>query len=143
MVRVWTFDFATAEDIVTTLRQQLAYLVQDALSLRQTASGQDRLLTELQGDALMLGLQRDQYWDLRLFATVLEEELERRTRLRREIEYGLASGDVTFVDIVDLASWALDRLHEVQLLGQTASTILNDYLPQVLGKTGSRARSSP
>ena len=133
---VWTFDFSTAEDIVTTLRKQLAYLAQDALNLRQMASGQDRLLTELQGDALMLALQRDQYWDLRLFATVLEEELERRTKLRREIEHGLASGDVTFVDIVDLGSWALDRLHEVQLLAQTASTILNDYLPQVLGEDG-------
>ena len=133
---VWTFDFDTAEDIVTTLRKQLAYLVQDALNLRQMASGQDRLLTDLEGDALMLALQRDQNWDVRLFATVFKEELERRTPLRLEIEHGLASGDVTFVDIAGLPSWALDRLHEVQLLGQTASTILNDYLPQVLGEDG-------
>ena len=130
---VWTSEFATAEDIVNTLRNQFAYLVQDALELRQLARGQGRLLTELEGEALMLALRRDQYWDVRLFATVLEEELDRRATLRREIEHGLASDDVAFVDIVDLASWVQDRLHEVQRLAQTATTILNNYLPQVRG----------
>ena len=131
---VWTFEFATAEDIVNTLRHQFAYLVQDALELRQLARGQDRLLAELEGEALILALRRDQYWDVRLFATVLEEELDRRETLRREIEHGLASKDVTFVHIVDLGSWAQDRLHEVQRLAQTATTILNNYLPQVCGE---------
>ena len=131
---VWTFEFATAEDIVNTLRNQFAYLVQDALELRQLARGQDRLLAELEGEALILALRRDQYWDVRLFATVLEEELDGRETLRREIEYGLASKDVTFVHVVDLGSWAQDRLHEVQRLAQTATTILNNYLPQVCGE---------
>ena len=44
---------------MNTLRQQFAYLVQDTLGLRQRARGQDRLLAELEGDALMLALQRD------------------------------------------------------------------------------------
>ena len=131
---VWTFEFATAEDIVNTLRNQFAYLVQDALELRQLARGQDRLLAELEGEALILALRRDQYWDVRLFATVLEEELDGRETLRREIEHGLASKDVTFVHVVDLGSWAQDRLHEVQRLAQTATTILNNYLPQVCGE---------
>ena len=89
-----------------------------------------------EGDALMLALRRDQYWEIRLFATVLEEELDRREPLRREIEHGLASDDVTFVDIVDLGSWALDRLDEVQRLVQTASTIVDSYMPQALGEDG-------
>ena len=131
---VWTFEFDTAEDIVNTLRKQFAYLVQDALELRQSARGQDPLLSELKGEALMLALRREQYWDVRLFAVVLQEELDRRATLHREIEHGLASGNVTFVDFVDLASWMQDRLDEVQRLAQTATTILNDYLPQVRGE---------
>ena len=130
----WAFEFDTAENIVNTLRNQFAYLVQDALELRQLTRGQDRLLTDLQGEALMLALRRDQNWDVRLFATVLEEELDRRATLRREIEHRLASGNVTFVDILDLESWAQDRLREVRRLADTASTILNDYLPQVRGQ---------
>ena len=132
----WTFEFTTAEDIVNTLRKQFAYLVQDALELRQMASGQDRLLTELEGDALMLALRRDQYWEIRLLATVLEEEFGRRVPLRREIEYGLTSESVTFVDIVDLPSWALDRIEEAERLVKTATTIVTSYMPQVLGTDG-------
>ena len=131
---VWTFEFDTAEDIVHTLRKQFAYLVQDALELRQSARGQDPLLSELKGEALTLALRREQYWDVRLFAVVLQEELDRRTRLHREIELGLTSGNVTFVDFVDLESWMQDRLDEVKRLAHTATAILNDYLPQVRGE---------
>ena len=126
----WTFEFSTAEDIVDTLRLQFAYLVQDAFELRQVARGQDRVVAELKGDALMFALQRGENWETRLFATVLEEELDRRAALRREIEHGLASGGTTFVDIVDLAPWMQDRMTEVVRLAQTATKVLNVYLPQ-------------
>ena len=128
----WTFEFITAEDIVNTLRLQFAYLTQDALELRQKARGQDRLVTELEGDALMLALRRDEYWEVRLFGTVLEEELDRRAALRRDIEHRLASGTVTSVDIAEIASWAQDRLSECSRFAQSATAILNDYLPHVL-----------
>ena len=132
----WTFEFVSAEDIVRTLRQQFAFLVQDALELRQMAHGKDHLLVELEGNALKLALQRDENWEVRLFATVLEEELDRRATLRREIEHGLASDEVSFVDILDVPSWALDRLHECGRFAQTAETVINDYLPQALGEDG-------
>ena len=132
----WAFEFVTAEDIVSTLRQQFAYLVQDALGLRQRARGQDRLLAQLEGDALMLALQRDEYWEIRLFATVLKEELDRRATLRREIELRLASGDTSFVDTFDLTPWAQDRLHESAAFAQSVEAIVNDYLPQALGEDG-------
>ena len=131
---VWTLEFDSAEDIVNTLRKQLAYLVQDALELRQLARGQDPLLTELKGEALMVALRREPYWDVRLFGVVLQEALDRQAMLYREIEHGLASGSVTFVDLADIPSWAQDRLSEAQRLADTASTILNDYLPQVRGE---------
>ena len=129
---VWTFEFATAEDIVNTLRRQFAYLAQDALELRQMAGNQDRLVTALEGEALKLALQRDDNWKIRLFATVLEEELDRRAALRRDIEHRLASGTVTSVDIAEVASWAQDRLSECSRFAQSATAILNDYLPHVL-----------
>ena len=134
--QVWTFRFTTAEDIVNTLRQQFAYLVHDALEMRQMSRGQDRLLRELKGDALMLALHRHEHWEIRLFATVLEEELDRRTTLRREIEHRLASENTTFVDTDDLVPWMEDRLHEARRLATTTMTILNDYLPQALGEVG-------
>ena len=133
---VWTFPFATAEDIVDTLGKQFAYLMQDALGLRQMAHGHDRLLEELAGDALMVALRRDALWELRLFGTVLEAELDRRAPLRREIGYRLAQADVTRINLDDFGPWAQDRLHEFSRFADTASAIVNGYLPQAIGDEG-------
>lgn len=129
----WTFEFDTAQDIVDILTRQFAFLVQDALELRQQSRGQDRVLAELQGNALMIALQRERNWRHRLFATVFEEELDSRTTLRREIEHGLTSEPATYVDLAELWDWALDRTHEAAKLAETMTTIVNDYLPQALG----------
>ena len=138
----WTFGFSTAQDIVRTLRQQFAYLAQDAIALRQMARGQDQLLQELEGDALMLALQRDVNWEVKLFATVLEAELDRRATLRSEIEHRLASDHPTvFVDIFELASWMEDRMAEFRRLVDTASAILNDYLPRAREEDEARKRA--
>lgn len=131
---VWTHPFDTAEDIVNRLRQQFAFLVEDALELRQKAQGRDPLVAELDGRALMLALQREENWEVRLFGTVLEEELDKRAAFRLEIEHRLASDEVTFVDILDVGSWAQDKLEECSRLGQTAEAILNEYLPSALGQ---------
>ena len=133
---VWTFSFATADDILGTLRQQFAFLVQDSLNLRQMAHGQDCLLEELTGKALMLALRRDDYWEYSLFGTVLEAELDRRAPLRREIEHRLAGLGVTYIDLDDLAEWGQDRLSELERLAETVGAIANNYLPQAFGDEG-------
>ena len=131
---VWTFPFAAADDILDTLREQFAYLIQDALGVRQMARGSDPLLQELEGDALMLALRRDDNWEFRLFGTVLAQELDRRASLRREIEHRLERDEATYVDMLDFAEWGLNRLSEFERLGRSVETILNDHLPLALGE---------
>ena len=133
---VWTFPFSTSDDVVSILRQQFAYLAQDALSLRQVAQDKETLLDELEGKSLRLALRRDDYWEYLLFGTVLEEELDRRTPLRREIEHRLAQASMTHIGIDGLGSWMQDRVEEAIGFGETATAILNDYLPQAFGEEG-------
>ena len=133
---VWTFPFSTAEDIVDTLRTQFAYLVQDALDVRRMASDSDLLLEALEGDALMLALRRDDYWEHRLFGTVLEQELNRRAPIRRKVEHRLERGEATYVSLADFCEWGLNRMSEFKRYGRSAETILNDYLQQALGDAG-------
>ena len=133
---VWTMPFATLEDITTNLRHQFSYLVQDALVLRQRTHGQDRLLDELEGEALSVALRRDQHWEDRLFGLVLKTELDRLAPLRREIEHQFAGSEVRRISGTELVPWVQDRLHELSELARTATTILNDYLPQARGADG-------
>ena len=130
---LWTFPFSTAVEIVETLRTQFAYLVREALGVRQLAQGKDRLLQELDGEALMLALRRDEHWEAKLFATVLEAGLDRLEPMRREIEHELKRPGATFVDLESLAPWAQDRIHELEGLGETADAIVSAYLAQAFG----------
>ena len=110
---VWTFPFATAEDIVDALRKQFAYLVQDAVGLRQMAHGHGHLLEVLAGDALMVALRRDTLWEYRLFwDTPRSRTGSSSTATGREIEYRLAQAEVTRINLDDFGPWAQDRLHE-------------------------------
>ncbi|MXW93891.1 MAG: hypothetical protein F4110_04145 [Acidimicrobiaceae bacterium] len=78
---------------------------------RQIARVSDDLSDDFEDSALMLALRRDDYWEYRLFGRVLEEELNRRAPLRREIEHRQAQADeATFVDLTDFGQWGLDRL---------------------------------
>ena len=133
---VWTFPFTTASDIVRTLRQQFAYLVRDALALRRMAHDYDRLLEELEGDALMLALQQGENWEMKLFGTVLEAELDRRAPLRREVEHGLTRGDVSYIGVDKFSTWGQNRIREFRGLAHTAEAVINEYLPQALRDEG-------
>ena len=133
---LWTFPFSTAAEIVDKLRTQFAYLTRDALGVRQLAHGEDRLMRELDGEALMLALRRDEHWEAKLFATVVEAGLDRLVPMRREIEHGLTRPGATFVDLESLAPWALDRIHELERLGETADAIVTAYLAQAFGDDG-------
>ena len=132
--QTWTFDFLSAADIERTLRQQLAFLVNDALNLRKKARGQKRLIEELSGRALTLALLQEEYWEIKLFAAVFEEELDQRASLRREINFRLASSPTAFVSAIELGPWIQDRLREGMRLGETASTVVNKFLPQIINQ---------
>ena len=133
---LWTFPFSTAVDIVDKLRTQFAYLARDALGVRQLARGEDRLVQELDGEALMLALRLDEHWEVKLFATILEAGLDRLVPMRREIDYGLTRPGAIYVDLESLAPWALDRIHELERLGETANAILTAYIARAFGDDG-------
>ena len=82
----------------------------------------------------MLALERDDHWEYRLFGRVLEDELDRRAPLRREVNNRRArTGEATYVGLVDLGQWGLDRLGD---FADTVGAIFNDDLPQALGDEG-------
>lgn len=104
---------------------------------RQMAHDGDRLLEELKDSELMLAMERDDHWEYRLFGRVLEDELDRWAPLRRDIENRRArTGEATYVGLVDLGQWGLDRLGELGEFVDTVEAIFNDGLPQALGDEG-------
>lgn len=104
---------------------------------RQIAHDIDRRRDELENSELRLALEGDDHWEYRLFGQVLEDELDRRAPLRREVNNRHArTGEVTYVGLVDLGQWGLDRLGELGDFVDTVGAIFNDDLPQAHGDEG-------
>ncbi|MBV9494893.1 MAG: DUF4062 domain-containing protein [Acidobacteria bacterium] len=65
---VWTFPFELAQEIITTLRTQLAYQMMRGLQLGMRTRHLDPLLRSLSGEAFRLVAERPVAWEALLFA---------------------------------------------------------------------------
>ena len=89
--RVWAFSFDTAQDIITTLRTQLAFLMTRGLTLihrLRDASVADGLT----GEAFRLAVEHGDGWPARLLATLVRSEVDSASDLRRDHAAGIALG---------------------------------------------------
>jgi hypothetical protein len=61
----WVFPFDYAQDIIETLRKQLAYLFMDALTIRTKMlhCGLPEALRDVSGAALILAVQKPSAWE--------------------------------------------------------------------------------
>ena len=88
----WVFPFESAQDIMDTLRVQLAYLFMDALSMRRQVlgAGLTGVVSGLSGPALLIAVQKPFAWEYTLFSQVLLDEVTRYGPLKKDLEFGLA-----------------------------------------------------
>lgn len=135
---VWTFEFETAQDIVTTLRSQFAHLFRE--SVRQTfkllQSGFQNTLSGLRGKSFALALERPAAWEYRLFCQVLEDEIVALDELKRRYEAGIAFGPGERASLLSLESWFTPRKHEMQRLTNALTYAINIRLQEAFGAPG-------
>jgi hypothetical protein len=138
---VWVFPFEFAQEITDTLRKQLAYLFMDALHLRMRAkaAGLTEPLSQLQGTPLRLVIERPLYWEYRLFAHVLAQEISRAKRLRQDLTYGIAFGRGEHYDNFEVLSWIARKASAAERIVTSSGQILNVALLDALGPPGVEA----
>jgi hypothetical protein len=91
----WVYTFDSAQDIIRTLRTQLAYLFMNALTIRAKVLRYglpEALLQDLSGAALSLAVEKPSAWEYRLFGQVLCDEISRMANIKKDLNYGLALG---------------------------------------------------
>lgn len=135
----WIFPFENAQDIIGTLRCQLAYLFADALAIRAklVGSGLPEALHNLSGAALQLAVQKPSGWEYLLFCQVVSDEVSLCADIKRDLDYGLALGTaVRLRDFSDVLGWARAKISEISSFNLSASRIVNSALPKALGALG-------
>lgn len=135
----WVFPFESAQDIISTLRSQLAYLFMDALKIRGKVLRADlpEIMRDLSGDALLLAVLKPSAWEYELFSCVLSDEMSLSAGIKKDINYGLAFGkSVRLSDLAEIIEFVKRKLGEMKSFIESANTIFDVALPKAFGAPG-------
>jgi Domain of unknown function (DUF4062) len=135
--KVWTFEFRTAEDIISTLRAQFSYLLNQGLVSRLRFK-ESELPTDpaLGAKSLRIALEKPSGWEYRLFAQSLADQIDSLRDFRREYRFGVVFGESQRIDVDEVFTWMKTRLTELRLLLDSANKLVNDAVPVALGPPG-------
>ena len=136
--RVWTFPFETAQDVIGVLRQQIAYLVHDALHLRQRASsvGLPEYYKRLSPESLRIALERPKAWEYRLFLQSWIDQIAQRRMQIKEYRSGVTLALAETVSTESASSWLQTRLHELLGFVGSANKLVTVYADESFGPPG-------
>ena len=136
--KIWYFPFETAQEIVATLRMQMAHLFYDALTdwQRFRESEFPSYLSCLEPKALKLAIEKPEAWEWRLFFQIWLDELDKQTDLIMRYREGLALGSAEYVKAKEAAEWLRTRLHEASHLVEAIDHLVNNVAPVAFGPTG-------
>jgi hypothetical protein len=136
----WVFPFDIAQDIIGTLRLQLAYLFADALALRMRATASGVLAGDkfknISGRELRLIMERPRAWEYRLFSEAISRELRSSADLKRDWLYGVTFGRGESVSPIRFVEWVQSKTSEGSRIFGVLESLFNEALPKALGAPG-------
>lgn len=135
---VWVFSFDRAQDIVATLREQLAVLAKELLDLRRKVVARpfSPTLGLLAPTALRLALEQPPQWEIRLFHAVLADELERRRSRRFDLLHGLDSSKAETLDERELPCRISPTARRLAAFIGATMQVIDSALPAAMGPPG-------
>lgn len=139
MGEVWIFPFESAQDIISTLRKQLAFLSGEALRFRTraNATGLSDAARQLRGAALKLVVERPDAWEPRLFSQILADEIAKYADLKRDVDLGLAVGRGPRLNGgVEVGEWTSTHFGEGIKICSLITSLINKELPEAIGLLG-------
>lgn len=136
---VWVYDFKTAQDIVKTLKKQLAYLFYDSLQYRNklTEFNPFKKYNDLSAEAAKLILENPDGWEYRLFSVLLKEGINKHSDIRQDLENNIIYGDgIRLNNIEEFVEWFPQQSDILLRLVSSLDTLVNDKLQKAFGEPG-------
>ncbi len=126
--RVWTFPFETAQEIICTLRTQLAYEFARGLRLTAKARPYATEVAELSGEAFRVAVERPAAWPARLIASVVEGEIASAFAEKQDYNDQIVRSTGEHVSEEEIERWLNACLSHGHHLAETFSKTLNHTL---------------
>ena len=102
----------------------------------ESNSGLPPKLRGLPGTELRLVREQPPCWEYLLFSEVLVREIAALSDMKRDLQYGIASGAVVSMTPKAFKAWMRKRIDEATGFAVTMDQIMNRALPQAFGAEG-------
>lgn len=135
---VWVRPFEKAQDVIGDLRIQLAYAMSRGLDVAKRLSQVSDFgsLTELSASALRVALDKPLLWEYRLFAQVLDDEITKRSELRRQHDLGIAFGELRYLAVRDAPAWLKAQMTSILKTVRLLAKLYNEEFASAVGRPG-------
>lgn len=134
---IWVFPFNSAQDISTTLRKQLSYLVGECLALRTKLYPADTSIQALGPSSLKTYIEKPIGWEYLVLADLMCERVSSYDAKRMDLELGISFGPIIHLeDKHEAIAWILRKIAEIQHIPKQVSTALLTGLEKAVGPQG-------
>jgi hypothetical protein len=137
--QLWSFEFEKAQDIISILKIQLAYLFKESLEIKSrfNVEIEDLFKKNITNDALNILLKKERLYELDFFAQTLIDELKKKESIKNDYEYKiLLESKFTVYNNYDLLSWGQQRLAVLRNLFESLTTLIQKAFPLYFGEPG-------
>ena len=134
---LWVFPFKNAQEICSTLRRQLSYLLSDCLDFRSRLYPPDPVLGLLGPDSLRTYLEKPSYWEYLALAHCLRENIERHQSKRLDVELGISFGATIHLDDRQATvNWISKKISELGVVVDNFDRAFNTGVIPAVGPPG-------
>ena len=134
---IWVFPFDTAQDIVTTLRTQISYLLADCLELRGKLQPEQIVALRLGPESLRIYVEQAIGWEYLVFAKLLQEKLSSRRQKRLDVELELRTGELRQLkDIYAVVEWTSEKFSRLSHITSGLEKAMGPAITKAVGEPG-------
>lgn len=135
--QVWVFPFSSAQQITSTLRRQLSYLVSECLALRSRLYPTDTAIQSLGAASLRTYIEKPIGWEYLVLAEVMRERVQSHDSKRMDLELGISFGPIVHIkNRAEAIAWISHKISEIRHVPQHVETALRLGIEPAVGPKG-------
>ena len=138
-LNLWSFEFEKAQDIISTLKNQLSYLFKESLvlSTKYKSRIEDLFVVNLSNEALRIFLEKQELYELEFFVQTLEDEMKKKESLKNDYTYKIIlESKYLITENEDLLNWINQRYKILLNLLDSLSKIMHKAYPDFYAEPG-------
>ncbi len=136
---IWVYEFEVAQDIIATLKRQIAYLFLNMLKVKKQVDMAKDItsLENYKGETLRLLVEKPVAWEYKIFGQTYEDGLKKLQNLKRDYKYGISiEKSKRLSDFQEILNWIFEKTNDFSIIAENMDCLINKNLQEALGKPG-------